>query len=77
MSATPELIEQHLQENEAYIKQFTDIYGNDNSLTFINTLNAIEAYEKTLMTRSRFDDFLEGDEKALNTKEQEGWADAA
>ena len=42
-------------------------------ITFDNIANAIGAYERTLVTPSRFDDFMNGDEKALNKEEKEGF----
>jgi cytochrome c peroxidase len=33
---------------------------------------AIAAFERTLVTRDRFDDFLKGDDKALQASEQQG-----
>ena len=41
-------------------------------LSFDEVVNAIAVYEKTLVTRGRFDEFLDGDENALNLQEQRG-----
>ncbi|MCH9740235.1 MAG: cytochrome-c peroxidase [Epsilonproteobacteria bacterium] len=71
MSATPELIEKRVNESSIYLKKFVDVYGED-AISFNNTVDAIEAYEKTLLTRSKFDEFLEGDTNALNEKEKKG-----
>jgi len=71
MASTPELIEQRVKENPEYISAFIKIYGED-EITFDNITKAIAAYEKILVTRSRYDEFLEGNEKALTQKEKRG-----
>ncbi|MBA1433219.1 MAG: cytochrome-c peroxidase, partial [Epsilonproteobacteria bacterium] len=71
MASTPELIEQRVKENPEYVNVFEDIYGED-EITFDNITKAIAAYEKILVTRSRYDEFLEGNENALTQKEQYG-----
>jgi len=44
-----------------------------NPLSFKNIGKAIAAFERTLITPSRYDAFLLGDEKALTAKEQKGF----
>ncbi|MCX7632255.1 MAG: cytochrome-c peroxidase [Turneriella sp.] len=51
---------------EAFKKAFP---GVKNPITYQNIADAIAAFERTLITRDRFDDFLNGDDKAL-TKEE-------
>lgn len=41
-------------------------------LTYDNMAEAIAAFERTLITRDRFDDFLKGDDQALKPQEQKG-----
>jgi cytochrome c peroxidase len=71
MASTPELIEQRVKENPKYVKKFDKVYGED-EITFDNITKAIAAYEKTLVTRGRYDEFLEGDDNALTQKEKHG-----
>lgn len=71
MSMTPSLAEKRLSENNEYVHLFETIYGKD-AITFENIVNAIAAYEKTLVTRGRFDDYLIGNFHALNQEEKEG-----
>ncbi len=71
MSITPKLAEQRVKANENYVKEFEKIYGK-NSITFENIANAIAAYEKTIITRGRYDEFLLGNFDALNKYEKEG-----
>jgi len=71
MASTPKLVESRVKENLNYQKQFKKIFG-DNSITFDNITKSIAVYEKTLVTRSAFDDFLDGDDNALNSLEKRG-----
>jgi cytochrome c peroxidase len=41
-------------------------------LSYANLRRAIAAFERTLRTEARFDDFLQGDKTALNAQEQRG-----
>lgn len=56
-----------------YVELFKKAFPEDNpSLTYDNVGNAIGAYERKLMTPSRFDKFLKGDDKALTDAEKKG-----
>jgi len=46
--------------------------GQKNPVTYNNIANAIAAFERTLITHNRFDDFVQGDWKALNSDERKG-----
>ena len=46
--------------------------GTENPLTYHNIAVAIAAFERTLITRDRFDDFIGGDDKALTEDEITG-----
>ena len=72
MASTPKLIEQRVKENLDYIKQFQNIFGNDDSITFDNITKIIATYEKVLVTRGDFDKFLEGDDTSINEKAKKG-----
>jgi len=54
-----------------YVDEFKKIYGKS-AVSFDNIADAIANFERTLLTPSRFDKFLEGDEKALSKAEQQG-----
>ncbi len=71
MASTPELVEERVKENAKYRDKFKEIFGDD-SVTFDNITKVIAVYEKTLVTRGRFDDFLDGNINALNTQEKRG-----
>ena len=46
--------------------------GKEPSITYQNIAEAIAAFERTLITESRFDDFMNGDVSALSEAEQRG-----
>lgn len=54
---------------DAFAKAFP---GSADPLTYDNMAEAIAAFERTLRSESRFDDFLNGDTGALNEEEQRG-----
>ncbi len=54
-----------------YAKAFKKAYPNED-ITIKTIGKAIGAFERTLVTPSRYDDFLNGNEKALSKEEQEG-----
>src|SRR5690554_1016717 len=61
-----------LKEVELYQELFAKAYGDQDPITFDNLTNAIGAFERTLIPESRFDEYLEGDQSALNTQEKKG-----
>lgn len=64
---------QKLSGISSYKKAFTKTFpGETNPLTYDNLAKAIAAFERTLVTRDRFDDFLKGDDLALSAAEQKG-----
>jgi len=54
---------------EAFKKAFP---GEADPVTYANVGNAIGAFERTLITPSRFDAYLKGDENALSVEEKAG-----
>lgn len=54
---------------EAFAKAFP---GSKNPITYQNLADAIAAFERTLVTHDRFDDFINGDDKALTKDELAG-----
>lgn len=56
-----------------YKKMFADAFnGDENALNYDNLQKAIAAFERKLITPSRFDDYLQGNSKALTVKEKKG-----
>ncbi len=74
MSSTPDRVVATLNSMPQYIDLFKKAFPKDqNAVSFDNTVKAIEAFEATLLTpNSQFDQYLKGDQNALNSKEKEG-----
>lgn len=70
--ATPaKLAVEKIASLKEYVAEFKKIYGRS-GVTFDNIADAIANFERTLITPSRFDEFLEGNAKALSKDEQKG-----
>jgi len=64
---------ERLSGNENYRKMFAAAYPNESDpINFANVRNAIAAFERTLITPSKFDKYLSGDATALNRMEKKG-----
>jgi cytochrome c peroxidase len=62
-----------LSEDQEYRQLFAEAFPDqENPLTFKNITYAIAAFERELITPSKFDDYLKGDENALNAEEKKG-----
>ncbi|WP_373069672.1 cytochrome-c peroxidase [Sulfurimonas sp.] len=71
MSITPPLAEKRISENKAYINMFKNAFSTQD-ITFDKIAEAISSYEKTLVTRGRYDDFLLGYFEKLSQNEKDG-----
>jgi cytochrome c peroxidase len=72
MAISPHLLAKRILSIPEYVKDFKDAYGGDVKINIDTVANAIATFERTLVTPSRFDDFLNGDHAALNKDEQDG-----
>ena len=62
-----------LRSMPAYVNEFDKVFGNRN-VSMQQVTKAIAAFEETLVTPdSRFDQWLKGNKKALNTQELRGY----
>lgn len=62
-----------LREDEELVAQFTAAFGEgEDRVTHENVIAALVAYEESLVTRSDFDRWLDGDDDALTEQEQRG-----
>lgn len=62
-----------LKKIDEYKSMFAEAFKDEKDpFQYKNVGKAIGAFERTLLTPSRFDDFLKGDEKALNDTEKRG-----
>jgi len=72
MSGPDELISR-LSADPFYQKAFAEVFPEDNpSINMDNIKKAIGSFERTLLTPSRFDEYLKGDLDALTTTEKLG-----
>ncbi|PKA04852.1 cytochrome-c peroxidase, partial [Leptospira ellisii] len=66
-------VEKKISGITEYQDLFAKAYPKDaQKITYDNIAGAIAAFERTLKTQDRFDDFQKGDHKALSDAEQEG-----
>lgn len=66
-------LEKKLREIELYQQLFAEAFSGDQQpITFANIGKAIGAFERTLVTPSRFDDYLQGNVEALSAEEIKG-----
>jgi cytochrome c peroxidase len=73
MAATPEHVAAVLNSIPEYVKEFREAFDKpDMKPTLKDAADAIGAYERTLVTPSRYDDYLNGDEKAMTPEEKDG-----
>ncbi|MBR8461869.1 cytochrome-c peroxidase [Campylobacter sp. faydin G-105] len=70
MAATPELVVDRLKSIPAYVAEFKSVFNSEIKFELVTT--AIGIFERTLVTPSRFDKFLEGDANALSETEKKG-----
>ena len=65
-------IESILSAIPEYVEDFKKAFPKDDKITAKNVSHAIAAFERKLETRSRFDDYIDGDEAALTNLEKKG-----
>ena len=66
-------VENKIRELAEYQDAFASAFpGEKSAITYQNIAEAIAAFERTLITPSRFDDFMNGDTAALSEIEQRG-----
>ena len=72
MAATQELVEKRINSIPEYVKLFKEAYGDNVKIDFDKIATTIALFERTLVTPSRYDDYLNGNDKALTKEEKEG-----
>ncbi|MDC7242934.1 MAG: cytochrome-c peroxidase [Sphaerochaetaceae bacterium] len=72
MAAPKSLVEARVTSMPGYVKEFKSVYGNDTKIDFELITDTIAVFERTLITPSRYDKFLDGDLTALTKEEQTG-----
>ncbi|MBA1420804.1 MAG: cytochrome-c peroxidase [Epsilonproteobacteria bacterium] len=72
MAAAPSLVVERINSIPAYVESFEKAYGKDVKVDFKTITATIGIFERTLVTPSRYDDFLNGNKEALTDAEKEG-----
>jgi cytochrome c peroxidase len=72
MASSKELVEKRINSIPEYVKSFQEAYGKSVNIDFDKISSTIALFERTLVTPSRYDDFLNGDKDALTKGEKEG-----
>ncbi len=72
MAAPASLVEKRITSIPEYITEFKNAYGEDVKIDFEKITSTISVFERTLVTPSRFDDFLNGKKMALSKEEKKG-----
>ncbi|DAB29770.1 MAG TPA: cytochrome C biogenesis protein CcsA [Sulfurimonas sp. UBA12504] len=72
MAATKEHVEATVNSMPEYVTAFEKAYGKDVKIDFVKVTDTIGLFERTLVTPSAYDDYLNGKENALTTKQKEG-----
>ena len=72
MAATKEHVVKTVTSMPEYVKDFKKAYGKNVNINFVKITDTIATYERTLVTPSRYDDFLNGCPSALTKLEKKG-----
>jgi len=68
-----EVVLERINQSAKYKKMFTEAFPDaSDSVSYDNMAKAIASFERTLITEDRYDDFLDGDDKALSNAELKG-----
>ncbi len=65
MAAPPKLVEKRITSIPEYVNEFKNAYGSNVKIDFAKITSTIAIFEKTLVTPAKYDDFLNGDNKAF------------
>lgn len=72
MAAPKDLVEKRVTSMPKYISEFKKVYGDNIKIDFSLITETIAVFERTLITPSRYDAFLNGEMNALTPAEKEG-----
>ncbi len=72
MAASRRLVEERINSIPEYVELFKKAYGKNVKIDFDKITSTIAIFERTLVTPSRYDEFLNGKTDALSKKEQKG-----
>lgn len=72
MAAPASLVEKRINSIPEYVEEFKNAYGEKTKVDFEIITSTISVFERTLVTPSRFDEFLHGKTTALSKEEKKG-----
>lgn len=72
MAAPKELVVERVTSIPSYVEEFKKAYGKDVKIDFEKIATTIGVFERTLVTPSRFDEFMNGKDNALSKAEKDG-----
>jgi cytochrome c peroxidase len=72
MAAPKSLVEARINSIPEYVAEFKKAYGDNVKIDFETITATIGIFERTLITPSKYDDYLNGNDDALNKAEKEG-----
>ncbi len=72
MAATKEHVVATVTSIPAYVNEFKKAYGDDVKITFEKVTDTIANFERTLVTPSAFDDYLNGEKDAMTPAQKKG-----
>lgn len=72
MAATKEHVVQTVTSISDYVKEFQKAYGDKVNISFEKITDTIALFERTLVTPSKFDDFMNGDQNAISKAQKNG-----
>jgi len=72
MAATQEHVEKTVISMPEYVAEFKAAYGKDVKIDFVKVTDTIGLFERTLVTPSAYDDFLNGKKNAMTSAQKEG-----
>ena len=72
MAATKGHVEATVNSMPEYVNEFKAAYGDDVKVDFVKVTDTIALFERTLVTPSAYDDYLNGSENAMTPEQKEG-----
>jgi len=72
MAMDHELLAKRINSIPEYVSDFKEAYGKNIKINLKSIAQSIAVFERTLVTPSRYDAFLNGDKEALTQSEKEG-----
>jgi len=72
MAATKDHVVATVTSMPEYLEEFKKAYGKNVKVSFEKIADTIAIFERTLVTPSAYDDFMNGDKNALNSAQKDG-----